>query len=261
MQLSLAGYWQISPLTDLTVPQNDIFLPAPLSAALPSELSEEGIAEQEWHLMHDIELDDAMLSYPAIDLIVGGIDYFSEVRINGEAVFDCDSTQLSYRKDIKRYLRPGRNRFEILFLEADEDFLLEDEVACPLGLALPKKRDKRMGVWEAPFLHFVNNVRLDYISTEQIWHQGGGCEFRVDLSYHIYSPGLVSARVKFNGMTLTMPLDLRSQESSALFQVDAPLASTASDSGYYLLEVELDGQKRTLQVELSPEKCVSHYPA
>ncbi|MDG3084746.1 hypothetical protein P7F88_01030 [Vibrio hannami] len=261
MQLSLAGYWQLSPLTDLSIPQDDIFVPAPLSSVLPASMNEDQITQQEWHLMHDIEVDDAMLNFPAIDLLVGGIDYFSEVRVNGEAVLDCDGTQLIYKKEIKRYLNPGRNRFEILFLEQEDDLLLEEDLACPLGAAIPDKRDRRMGIWEAPYLQFVRNVRLDHIATEQIWHHGGGCEFKVDLFYQVYNAGLVSASVTFNGMTLQIPMDIRSNQCSALFQVEAPITgSDKEESNFYFLEVELDGEKRTLQVELNPEKSVSHYP-
>lgn len=70
MQLSLAGLWQLSPLTDLSIPQDDITFPAPLSAVLPKTLSEDDIAQQEWHLMHDIEVDDDLLSFAAIDLVI-----------------------------------------------------------------------------------------------------------------------------------------------------------------------------------------------
>ena len=69
MQLSLAGLWQLSPLTDLSIPQDDISFPAPLSDKLPSSLSEDQIAQYEWHLMHDIEVDEAMLAYPTVDLV------------------------------------------------------------------------------------------------------------------------------------------------------------------------------------------------
>ncbi|WP_375751456.1 hypothetical protein [Vibrio sp. HN007] len=258
MQLSLAGYWQLSPLTDLSVPQDDIFVPAPLSSVLPADLAEEEIVQQEWHLMHDIEVDEAMLSYPAIDLMIGGIDYFCEIRVNGEAVIDCDGTQLLYKKDIKRYLNEGRNRFELLFLEQEDDLLLDEDLACPLGAPIPDKRDRRMGIWQAPYLQFVRNLRLDHIVTEQIWHHGGGCELRVDLFYQVYSAGLVSASVTFNGMKLSIPIDIRSNQCSALFQVEAPL--TGRDNSFYFLEVELDGEKRTLQIELNPEKSVTHYP-
>lgn len=118
MQLSLAGLWQLSPLTDLSIPQDDITFPAPLSAVLPKTLSEDDIAQQEWHLMHDIEVDDDLLSFAAIDLVIEGIDYHAEVRLNGVALFDCDGSQAIYRKEIRSLLKPGRNRFEILFFRS-----------------------------------------------------------------------------------------------------------------------------------------------
>nr|MCC4819898.1 hypothetical protein [Vibrio lentus] len=115
----LDGLWQISPLTDLSIPQDDITFPAPLSSKLPDSLSESEIAEQEWHLMHDIEVDDAMLACPFVELVMAGVDYFAEVRLNGVAVFDCDGSQVEYRKDIRPYMQSGRNRFEVLFLEEE----------------------------------------------------------------------------------------------------------------------------------------------
>lgn len=260
MQLSLAGQWQLSPLTDLSIPQDDIYFPAPLSDVLPSQLSEQQIVDQEWHLMHDIEVDEAMLAYPVVNLMVGGIDYFAEIRLNGEAIFDCDGSEVSYKKDVKQYLQLGRNRFEILFLEQEEDWLLDDDI-CMLGDSLPKQRDKRLGVWQAPWLHFVRNVSLDYISTEQIWHHGGGCEFKVDLFYQVFSPGLVSATVKFNGMSYQIPLDTRTNTASALFQVDAPRFTDNQKRQYfYLLEVELGEQKQMHQVSLMPDKSAQHFP-
>ena len=128
MRLQLDGLWQISPLTDLSIPQDDITFPAPLSAKLPDTLSEEEIAAQEWHLMHDIEVDDAMLACPFVELVIAGVDYFAEVRLNGVAVFDCDGSQEEYRKDIRPYMQAGRNRFEILFLEEEEGLLLEEDM-------------------------------------------------------------------------------------------------------------------------------------
>lgn len=258
MQLPLAGLWQISPLTDLSIPQDDISFPAPFSQVLPSDITEEQIREQEWHLMHDIEITEDMLSFPVVDLVIGGVDYYAEVRVNGEAIFDCDSTELTYRKDIQQHLRLGRNRIEILFLEQEEDWLLDEHV-CSLEDKLPRKRDARLGIWEKPYLHFIRNVRLDYISTEQIWHHGGGCEFKVDFFFQVYATGLVSASVKFNGMKYQIPLDVRSNQATALFQIDAPRLS--NDDHWYLLEVELDEQKHTHQVGLNPNRNAIHFPA
>lgn len=257
MRLPLAGLWQLSPLTDLTIPQDDLSFPAPLSQILPESLTEPQIQEQEWHLMHDIEVDEIMLTCPVIELVVGGVDYYAEVRVNGEAVFDCDGSELTYRKDVLQHLRVGNNRIEILFLEQEDDFLLEEEV-CPLGDIMPRKRESRMGIWETPYLDFIRHVRIDYISTEQIWHASGGCELKVDMFYQVYAAGLVSVAVKFDGMTYQIPLDIRSDQATAIFQIDAP--RTVDDNQYYLLQIELDEQKYTHQVGLHPKRLAKHYP-
>lgn len=264
MELSLAGLWQLSPLTDLSIPQDDITFPNPLSHILPQALSEQAIAEQEWHLMHDIDVDEAMLAFAAIDLIIAGIDYYAEVRVNGVAVIDCDGSQPQYKRDIQPYLQLGRNRFEILFLEQDEDWLLEEDqdALCSLSQKSEQPQDTRMGIWQAPYLQFIRHVRLQHITTEQIWHHGGGCEFLVSLYYETYVPGLVSASVKFNGMTYLLPIDVRNNQTSALFQIEAPIYSdpTQLNNGHlYTLEVVLDGQSQRFKVGLCKDVCVQHY--
>jgi hypothetical protein len=264
MQLSLAGLWQISPLTDLTIPQDDLSFPAPLSDKLPASLTEQEIANQEWHLMHDIEVDDAMLAFPAVDLVLGGVDYHAEVRLNGIAVFDCDGTQAEYKKDVRPFMQPGRNRFEILFLEEEESLLLEEDITelCPLGASEYQTFDSRMGIWKEPYLQFIRHVRLEHITTEQIWHHGGGCEFMVDLHYKTYSPGLVSASVKFNGMTYHLPIDVRNDHVSALFQIEAPIyidVKAPNPADLYQLEVVLDGQTQRFNIGLSKDLCVTHF--
>jgi len=266
MQLSLAGLWQLSPLTDLSIPQDDITFPNPLSAVLPSALSEESIAQQEWHLMHDIEVDESMLSYGAIDLVLEGIDYHAEVRLNGVALFDCDGTQRVYRRDIRSDLNLGRNRFEILFLEQDDDWLIDgdaEEELCSLEEHSVEPFDQRIGVWRAPYLQLIRHVRLEHVSTEQIWHHGGGCELMVNLHFYCYSPGLISASVKFDSMTYHLPIDVRSDHASALFQVEAPKyydPFSPSESDLYDISVELDGQKRSFKIGLSEDLCVTHFP-
>lgn len=263
MQHSLAGLWQVSPLSDLTIPQGDIMFPAALSQVLPDALTEEDIRQQEWHLMHDIEVDECMLAFPAVEVVIGGVDYHAEVRLNGVALFDCDGTQSVYKKDIRPYLQRGRNRFEILFLEEEEGLLMEEDQPelCSLTEQEYMKSDDRLGVWQVPYLQFIRNVRIERVTTEQIWHHGGGCEFKVDLYYQTIVPGLVSAAVRFNGMTYHIPIDVRADHASALFQVEAPKYADLNDpdSGdLYQLSVELDGQRQEFTVALSQALCVTH---
>ena len=263
MRLSLAGLWQVSPLTDLSIPQDDITFPASLSSVLPETMSESMIADQEWHLMHDIEVDEAMLAVPCVELVLAGIDYNAEVRLNGRALFDCDGTQREYRKEVQEYLQLGRNRFEVLFLEEDEDLLFDEDFAQ--GYQAPKKLDKqdeRMGIWKEPYLQFIPNVRLDQVVTEQIWHHGGGCEFKVDLIYQTFKPGLVSASIKFNGMKFVLPIDVRAEHTGIIFQVEAPIIGNPlqpTEGSAYMLEVELDGQQETTTIVLNPSECVTQF--
>ncbi|WP_165312367.1 glycosyl hydrolase 2 galactose-binding domain-containing protein [Vibrio ziniensis] len=263
MQLSLAGLWQLSPLTDLSIPQDDITFPSPLSAALPQSLSEEDIAQQEWHLMHDIEVDESMLNFGAIDLVLEGIDYHAEVRLNGVALFDCDGSQKVYRKDVLSQLNLGRNRFEILFLEQDEDWLLDEQEpnVCSLTEEVEKYDDK-IGIWREPYLQFIRHVRLGAVTTEQIWHYGGGCELMVNLHFTPFTPGLVSAAVKFDGMTYQLPIDIRSDHVSALFQVEAPKyydKANPNPKDLYELSVMLDGQSKTFKLGLAKDSCVTYF--
>lgn len=264
MQLSLAGLWQLSPLTDLSIPQDDITFPAPLSAVLPKTISEAQIAEQEWHLMHDIEVTDELLRFAAIDLVLEGIDYHAEIRLNGVALFDCDGSQPIYRKDIRPLLKLGRNRFEILFLAAEDEDLLEQESneLCLLGEQDCPSYDLRMGIWKAPYLQCIRHLRLTHVSTEQVWHHSG-CELLVNLFFTTYSAGLVSAAVKFDGRTYQVPIDVRSDHASVLFQVDAPRiydVRRPKTDDLYWITVQLDGQTKRFQLGLSEAYCVSHFP-
>jgi hypothetical protein len=52
-------------------------------------------------------------------------------------------------------------------------------------------------------------------------------------------------------MKYQIPLDIRSGHATALFQIDAP--RSVDEDYFYRLEVELDEQRHTHQVGLSPE--------
>ncbi len=268
MQILLDGLWQLSPLTDLSIPQDDLSFPAALSSVLPNTLSEEEVAQQEWHLMHDIEVDESLLNYPIADFVISGVDHHAEVRINGVAVFDCDATQSEYRKNIKEYLQLGRNRIEILFLEEEED-LLFDEDLIPETDTAPSQIiesesgvfNRAMGIWSTPYVHFIKHVRLESIEAEQVWHYAGGCEVLVHLNFEVFSPGLLSASVKFNGMTLQLPIDMRAKKATAVFQVEAPIIADIeqpSDESRYLIEVTLDEQKLQMPLLLNRELCCTN---
>ncbi len=98
------------------------------------------------------------------------------------------------------------------------------------------------------------------VATEQIWHHGGGCEFRlIFIIRRSRQAGFAS--VKFNGMTYHIPIDVRAEQASALFQIEAPKYADLNNpdpSDLYELSVELDGQRQDFSVALSQDLCVTH---
>lgn len=80
--------WQLSPLTETSLPIRDIPIQQGISSAF-DELSLLQVEAQEWHLMRYFDVDETLLNYPAIELVMSGVSRYAEVRINGVAVFDC----------------------------------------------------------------------------------------------------------------------------------------------------------------------------
>ncbi|EVU14472.1 hypothetical protein D046_5106 [Vibrio parahaemolyticus V-223/04] len=67
--------------------------------------------------------------------------------------------------------------------------------------------------------------------------------------------------MKFDGMTYHIPIDVRADHASALFQIEAPKYADLNDpdpKDLYQLAVELDGQRQAFSVALSQELCVTH---
>ncbi|MCG6282906.1 hypothetical protein K6U46_16805, partial [Vibrio diabolicus] len=138
-----------------------------------------------------------------------------------------------------------------------------DGALCSLAPAKAEPYDARMGIWRAPYLQCIRHLRLEHIATEQIWHHGGGCELLVNLFFTTYSPGLISAAVRFDSMTYHLPIDVRSDHASALFQVEAPKyydVNHPDPRDLYEVSVELDGQRQAFKLGLSHSQCVTHFP-
>jgi len=264
--------WQVSPLSETSLPIKDIPIQQGIASAYAS-LSASEVNDQEWHVMRFFEVDEALLNYPAIELVMSGASRYAEVRINGVAVFDCTDNMTRYRKNIKDYLQLGGNRFEVLFLEEDEDdWLLDDdssEQVCEINQAYHRRfgavqdvdiKDD-IGIFGVCFFQPIPHLALEHISVEQIWHHG--CELKVNVYFKTYKPDLISASVKFDGMTLTLPVNVRGDHISALFQVEAPKYwddKAQNPDDLYSIIVTLDGQQHELEIGLCRTENVIHFP-
>lgn len=269
---SAEALWQLSPLTDTALPITDMPIQQGICTVF-DDLSLPQVEAQEWHFMRYFDVDATLLNYPAVELVMSGVSRYAEVRINGVAVFDCTEKMMRYRKDIKEYLQVGGNRFEVLFLQEDEDdWLIDDEGEVRL-CAINKTYHRRfgavqdidikndIGVFGVCFLQPISHLALDHISIEQIWHHG--CELKVNVFFKTYKANLISASIKFDGMTLTIPVDVRSHQISALFQVEAPKYWRDDQpdlNNLYRVEIKLDGQVHELEFGLCETENVIHFP-
>ncbi|MCL9780547.1 hypothetical protein M9194_03745 [Vibrio sp. S4M6] len=254
MQIILNAPWQLSSLTDISLPQSTCALPTSLSDVLPSALSENQIACQEWYLSHEFVLEKHQLDYSGIDLLITGIEQYAEIRVNGLAVLDCDGSSDIYRRDIRSLLNVGRNLLEMLFLDPEECGFADQ---CLPTNTIDKTQSVRIG--KAPLLQFIQNVRMGMVSTEQVWHHGGGCELIVRVGYQTLKPGLVSASIKFDGVTYQIPIDVRDNQIKAIFQIEAPILGPSGPEGHYQLLVELDGQQTVSEIVLNDAFSVDEH--
>ncbi len=95
------------------------------------------MAECEWQIASTFEINEQMLTCPAIELDLRFVDTLAQIRINGLAVADCDNMFRRYRVNILQYLVEGTNRVEILFHPVAEE---AKERAETLPFPVPGRR-------------------------------------------------------------------------------------------------------------------------
>ncbi len=79
------------------------------------------------------------------------------MRLNGVKRLDQDGSEAEYRKDIRPYMQPGRNRFEITFFPCveEESLLLEEDMDDLSFTGHVAKSGFSIGIWQAPYLQLV----------------------------------------------------------------------------------------------------------
>lgn len=273
MQYSLATSWQLEAIGESHIPRVDIRFPNTLASAYTG-MNCEQLEQYQWYLNRDFTLDEDILArFSSIELVIGGIDYPVEVRLNGMALFDYPVGQTEVRKEIRRALNLGKNRLEILFLEPDDDEQLDGSWLDThhasqqeqSSLKLASQSDEQhgaeqyspKGIWLAPYLNCSHQLHLNQISVEQIWHFGLGCEVKIDVSFTPVENGMLlhTAHIRFGATSYRIPVDIRSGVVSAIFHLDAPHRVGEQDihqaNTEYPFAVDLDGQYFEAFVTLS----------
>ncbi|MCC8022494.1 MAG: glycoside hydrolase family 2 protein [Clostridiales bacterium] len=74
------------------------------------------IARENWEYSREFEADEALLSQNKVELVALSLDTLAVISLNGREIARTDNIYRTYIFDVKRYLNPGKNRIQILFL-------------------------------------------------------------------------------------------------------------------------------------------------
>jgi beta-mannosidase len=77
------------------------------------------ISSQQWMYRREFGVEEEFLHERRIELVAEGLDTYADIRINGRSVASTADMFVEHRFNIKKYLRHGANRIEILFDSPD----------------------------------------------------------------------------------------------------------------------------------------------
>jgi len=79
------------------------------------ELDVQWVEEEDWVYRRDVLVGRELLRERVIELVAGGLDTLATLKVNGKIAGTSANMFIAQRFDIKKYLRPGKNRIEIRF--------------------------------------------------------------------------------------------------------------------------------------------------
>lgn len=105
------------------------------------------VHECDWTFAKEFELEPEFLASKVIFLNIDSIDTFGEIRINGEFAGRSENMFSRFRTDVKKLLKPGLNRIEIL-------------IKSPSRRALEESRNQPFELVSLKFMNSVPHMNL-----------------------------------------------------------------------------------------------------
>ena len=221
-QLDLSGTWNIEQVNG-TVKTTGA-MPGGIHSALyengiivdpyygTNEEKIQWVAEQDWIVSREFEVDPSLLAYQDIYLEIKNPDTFCEFKINGKLVGTSDNMFCAFKTLVKEQLQPGKNTIEILFKsplkvatqvrqEYDRhypsqqgDFNYIRKVQChngwDWGIKMPVS-----GITDEIFLTGVNGPMVEMVYTDQK-HAKGVCTVEVNVELSSQRQGQTKLKLK-----------------------------------------------------------------
>ncbi len=206
MRLELSG-WQLSALSAVPRAAQGTF-PATVPGCVHTDLLAAGIIEDpylaqnepetawigrtDWRYSCTFTATEALLSAEHLTLVCDGLDTVAQLSLNGERFAATESVHVGYRFELKRLVRKGKNRLEVIFrspytyaeakqLELgdlpgpyDEPFNFIRKLACNFGWDWGPTL-VTSGIWRDIYLESWSGVRFSAVRplvTEAAREQG-----------------------------------------------------------------------------------------
>lgn len=88
------------------------------------------IEEKDWIYKGEFNVDRSTLSHKSVEILFDGLDTYADVILNGNKLFSAENMFIAYAKEVKSYLKEGKNTLEVVF-------------HSPIKMAMPKFKESR----------------------------------------------------------------------------------------------------------------------
>jgi beta-mannosidase len=133
------------------------------------------IGESDWEYIKVFDFDESLFAARHIELVMKGLDTYANVYVNDSLILSADNMFRDWVRDVKRYLRPGKNTIRIFFKSVVNQNK-EDYSKLPYKLPGDERSVCRkaayqfgwdwsptlvtMGIWKPIYLRYWNYVNV-----------------------------------------------------------------------------------------------------
>ncbi len=285
--LDLSGIWQLKANSERNIRCN-MPVPGDIHSALLAadlipdpyiginETQVQWVADTQWTLSHEFNLDGDQLSVQAIELWLEELDTMAIISINGQQVYQASNQFKRHIIDIKPAAKLGCNKLSITFdpvapIAAERAAKLPFPVPWAVGNnQVPHMNTVRkaqchagwdwgicllvMGIYQAPKLKFIEDVSLRYLEHKQEFN-GNRCEVTVSLELFSYLNKKQNIKAQLGELIAEQSLDVLPGVNRVEFSFLVEQPQLWWPAGYgeqplYDLSVKVQQQSITQQIGL-----------
>ena len=186
-----------------------------------NEIDVQWVREEDWEYSREFEVSKKLLASDSVFLNMTMLDTFADVSINGKKVCSGNNMFKRYRVEVKKYLKGGRNKINILFKSAAKEAARE---AKKQPLEIPSTGNNQIehcnlirkvqchpgwdwgiclmvsGIYDEIYLLGINTARIEHIHTEQK-HSKNKCVVTVAAELYADKAGAVETEFSFDKLT------------------------------------------------------------